>query len=168
MNIILLTVLLTLLGAGLVVLLVWLSIVSWKSIKFRKKAKTKFEDLNKNLEETTHSIYTNIEEHVINVNNNINEIHNLRNQDLSMHAESSQSIRFDLNSDIASLSLDVESRLKELESSIDSRFDKSHNLRNQDVQNEGNNLQNLRNYTVDRFKELENSINSRFDKIKEK
>ena len=114
MNIILLTVLLTLLGTGLVILLVWLSIVSCKSIKFRKKAKIKFEDLSKNLEDTTHSIYSSIEERTIDANNNTNDLHNLRDQDLQI---------------------------------------------------ESNNLQDLRNYTVERFKELERSIDSRLDKI---
>ena len=32
------TILLTLLGAGLVVLLVWLSVVSWKSMRFKKES----------------------------------------------------------------------------------------------------------------------------------
>jgi len=38
MNVILLTVLLTLLGISLVVLFVWLGVMSWKSIKHRKSA----------------------------------------------------------------------------------------------------------------------------------
>jgi hypothetical protein len=61
MNIILMTILLTLLGAGLVVLLVWLSVVSCKSIKFKKDSILNFNDLEKKNEETITSLYREIE-----------------------------------------------------------------------------------------------------------
>ena len=117
----------TLLGAGLVVLLVWLSVVSCKSIKFRKKAKIKFEDLSKNLEETTHSIYSSIEQNAIDSINSINEIQNLREQDLSMNDENLKQLNINLVDKINLSQTYIESRLKELEHSIDSRFDKLHN-----------------------------------------
>jgi len=126
-NIILIAVLLTLLGAGLVMLLVWLSVVSWKSIKFRKKAKTKFEDLNKNLEETTHSIYTSIEQNAIDSNNSINEIHNIRNQDLSMNDENLHELEQNTSKNLQDLRNYAVERFKELEHNIDSRFDKLYN-----------------------------------------
>ena len=153
MNIILLTVLLTLLGSGLVVLLAWLSVGSWKSIKFRKKSKIKFEDLSKNLEESIHSIYAAMEERNADMNNIINEIHNLINQDIQIEASHIQEVR-----DY------TDNRFKDIEHLIDSRFDKLHNLRNQDIQTANNCVQELRNYTVDRFKETEHVINYRCDK----
>ena len=164
MNIILLTILLTLLGTGLVVLLVWLSTASWKSIKFREKAKTKFKELNKNLEETTNNIYRDMEERTTIVNNSINELHTFRDQDLLTNNKNLKELYDNLSRIIENTDSYNLSRFKEFERSIDSRFDKSNNLRNQDIQNEDNNLQNLRNYTVERFKELEHTINSRFDK----
>ena len=69
MNIILMTVLLTLLGAGLVVLLVWLSVVSWKSIKNIKKVEVQFDNVNKKIDDTNQALsstsinlYTHIDE----------------------------------------------------------------------------------------------------------
>ena len=75
MNIILMTILLTLLGAGLVVLLVWLSVVSWKSIKFKKKTKKEMNFLGKNSEESVTNIYHYIEEYKKQVTLNLEDIY---------------------------------------------------------------------------------------------
>jgi hypothetical protein len=57
MNTILLTILLTLLGTGLVVLLVWLSVVSWESVKYKKKSKKQIISLGLNSEQSVTNIY---------------------------------------------------------------------------------------------------------------
>jgi sensor domain CHASE-containing protein len=74
MNIILITILLTLLGASLVALLVWLGVVSWKSMKFIKKQKNKLELLHQVINETRISLENNLETEIINVQNHFDEV----------------------------------------------------------------------------------------------
>lgn len=104
MNIILLTILLTLLGTGLVVLLVWLSVVSWKSVKYKKKSKKKIIILAKNAEESTNNLYNYIDEYKKQVNSDISEIYN----------------------QMLLRSTEINERVDKL--NIDSRLDKLHNL----------------------------------------
>ena len=64
MNIILITILLTLLGAGLVILLVWLGLSSWKAMKFRGKTDIRLSDLEKSIDNLDDRLSRRIDEDV--------------------------------------------------------------------------------------------------------
>ena len=132
MNIILMTILLTLLAAGLVVLLVWLSVVAWKSMRFKRNSESKFEDLDKRMDcdYNSHSdkadeIYRYIDETKKDANQRIDDTQNRISHEFEeLHRETIKSIwdKFDDNQQL------VQNRIDALERSIDSRFDKLHNL----------------------------------------
>lgn len=117
MNIILMTVLLTLFGTGLVVLLVWLSVVSWKSMKFKKKAKKQIINLARNSEESVTNIYTYIDDYKNSTATRFDEVY----QQISLNDDNIYNYT---KSEISSLN----NKLANLDSAIDSRFDKMHNL----------------------------------------
>lgn len=94
MNIILMTILLTLLGAGLVVLIVWSGIVSWKSIKFKRETLKHQKEYE-----------TSIDDYFLLVNQRIDELDQILNQNGELIENNSNQI-------------------EQLKSSIDSRFDK--------------------------------------------
>jgi gas vesicle protein len=114
MNIILLTILLTLLGTGLVVLLVWLSVVSWKSVKYKKKSKKKISALGRNAEEHVNNIYIYIDEYKKQMRTEVDDIYN------QMLIRSSE----------------INERVDKL--NIDSRLDKLHNLIKENKENKEN------------------------------
>jgi len=99
MNIILMTILLTLLGVSLVALLVWLGVTSWKSIKFRKQTKKQIVVLQQVIEE-----------------------HRIESQN------SNQSMYDDLSKRIENVEIIIQNRFDEIERKTDSRFDKIHNM----------------------------------------
>lgn len=98
MSIILLTILLTLLGAGLVVYLIWLGVVSWKGLKLAKQNKTGIDDIITTYHHGVDEIYQNIskgkDDLYKRINDNTNELWN---------------------------------KVEKLESSLDSRLDKLNN-----------------------------------------
>ena len=73
MNIILMTIILTLLGAGLVTLLVWLSVVSCKSIKLQKEQKNQISNLDVYISDNLSSIYNYIDDKFKDLNMEQNE-----------------------------------------------------------------------------------------------
>ena len=125
-------VLLTLLAAGLVVLLVWLSVVAWKSMRFKKNSESDFRDLNKRIDDTDSSIssginlvYENIDEKQKDVEKRFDDIHKYFSHEFEeLHRETINNIwrRFE------EVDEGVNHRFDALERSIDSRFDKMHNL----------------------------------------
>lgn len=124
MKIILITILLTLLGAGLVILLVWLSVVSWKSIKYKKNSQSDFMDLHKRIDEeiktrdkSTNMLYDQLDKDKDDVNKKIEEIYRDSITDIWR--------KFD------EVDENVKSRFETLGRNIDSRFDKIHNLLNE-------------------------------------
>lgn len=104
MNTILLTILLTLLGTGLVVLLVWLSVVSWKSVKYKKKSKKQILNLGLSSEQQITNIYSYIDEYKNSVSSSIDEIYH----------------------QMLLRSTEINDRVDKL--NVDSRLDKLHNL----------------------------------------
>jgi len=127
MNIILATILLTLLGAGLVVLLVWLSVVSCRSIKFKKKVKAQLDGIRKRMDESDQSLSSSIND----LYKNIQEISDLHFKNLEEYKKQTnldfEELHRGLLSDIQiELNECVKSHNK-LEKSTDSRFDKLYN-----------------------------------------
>jgi len=158
MNIILLTILLTLLGAGLVVLLVWLSVVSWKSIKFKRESILNFSNLEKKIEETDIALYKKADEIYQNIDDTryktieyidkhktetateFERVYNRIGTEVDeLHRNSISSLydKIDKNSE------QTTTHIANIERSIDSRFDKQ-------------------------FKALTELINSRFNEKSEK
>lgn len=111
MNTILLTILLTLLGTGLVVLLVWLSVVSWKSVKYKKKSKKQIISLGLNSEQSVTNLYSYIEDYKKSVSSSIDEIYH----------------------QMLLRSTEINDRIDKL--NIDSRLDKLHNLIKENKEN---------------------------------
>lgn len=128
MNIILATVLLTLLGASLVVLIVWLSVVSWKSIKFKKKVKIQLDEIRKKMYDDDQSLSTSIGQLYTyidgEVNNNWNKIEEYKKSVGYEFEELHKGILTEISSNLREIKKDH----KTLEKTIDSRFDKVHNL----------------------------------------
>ena len=123
MNVILMTVLLTLLGVGLVVLLVWLSVMSWKSMKHRKQAKLKqqatwnqFDNMSTELEMREDGIRKDFYNSVEEFQQKIEDVYDLIDKQVN-----------DLNNNIGNLDSTIDLRFIQLESSIDSRIDKVYN-----------------------------------------
>jgi predicted PurR-regulated permease PerM len=104
MNVILLTVLLTLLGASLVVLLVWLSVVVYKSIKYKKR----IDNLNESLSSNINQLYNCIDEKNKELATTINQLYNYIDEKNKETKNNIDSVLRGFN--------------------IDSRFDKLHNL----------------------------------------
>lgn len=131
MEIILITILLTLLGAGLVALLVWLSVVSWKSIKLKKESELTFIDLHKRIDEesdsrgaSTNMLLEELDRSKEDVNKNFEEVYNKISHEFDeLHRETINNIwrKFD------EVEEGIEHRFESLERSIDSRFDKMYN-----------------------------------------
>jgi len=117
MNIILMTILLTLLGAGLVVLLVWLSVVSWKSMKFKKKAKKQIINLARNSEESVTNIYTYIDDYKKDISIRFEEVYQLI-------SSNDDNCYISIKNEVTNLN----NKNEKLESIIDSRLDKINNL----------------------------------------
>ena len=127
MNIILATILLTLLGAGLVILLVWLSVVSCRSIKFKKKVKAQLDGIRKRMDENDQSLSSSINDLYKNIQEisdlhlkNLEEYKKQTNLDFEeLHRGFLSDIQIELNEWVKSH--------KKLEKSTDSRFDKLYN-----------------------------------------
>lgn len=116
MNIILMTIILTLLGAGLVTLLVWLSVVSCKSIKLQKEQKIQISNLDVYISDNISDIYKYIDDKFKDLNMEQNE----RNRELDNYKDE-VSNQYCKNMDtIQSLSKNVDSRLDKLHSAINS------------------------------------------------
>ena len=131
MNIILITILLTLLGAGLVILLVWLGLSSWKVMKFKRKADILLNDLN--LDNQSSKLSRKINEDVKNLDQALDEYKHEMYNDLSLIRDSIE-IGFneldrvqlnDLWKAINERSEGIAQRFEKLERTIDSRFDKA-------------------------------------------
>lgn len=116
MNIILMTIILTLLGAGLVTLLVWLSVVSCKSIKLQKEQKIQISNLDVYISDNISNIYKYIDDKFKDLNMEQNE----RNRELDDYKDE-VSNQYCKNMDtIQALSKNVDSRLDKLHSAINS------------------------------------------------
>ena len=116
MNIILMTIILTLLGAGLVTLLVWLSVVSCKSIKLQKEQKIQISNLDVYISDNISDIYKYIDDKFKDLNMEQNE----RNRELDNYKDE-VSNQYCKNMDtIQALSKNVDSRLDKLHSAINS------------------------------------------------
>ena len=111
------TILLTLLGAGLVVLLVWLSVVSWKSMKFKKKAKKQIINLARNSEESVTNIYTYIDDYKKDISIRFEEVYQLI-------SSNDDNCYISIKNEVTNLN----NKNEKLESIIDSRLDKINNL----------------------------------------
>jgi len=127
MNVILLTVLLTLLGISLVVLFVWLGVMSWKSIKHRKSAKEIHQSMWDNFNSLYDEIQTEKNEIRDDLDERIQEVHDrIDNRIQEIHD------RIDiLSNNIEELLKNFQNFKKSVdnfESTVDSRFDKYHNL----------------------------------------
>jgi len=105
MNVILITVLLTLLGSGLVVLLVWLSVESWKSRNLRKGYRNELNEIYSSMNSNNEELYKNI-------NDLHTELDNFRN-DVDREISDKINIIYD---ELAT------------KKDVDSRFDKLYNL----------------------------------------
>lgn len=117
----------TLLGAGLVVLLVWLSVVSWKSIKNKKKVKVQLDKINKKIDDSNQSLSSSITQiytHIDEVSNN--HWSNLEDYKKQISTEFEELHRGTLM-DLYRRLDDIELNIKNLEKTTDSRFDKLHN-----------------------------------------
>ncbi len=149
MNVILITVLLTLLGIGLVVLLVWLSVVSSKSVKHRKMTdeihkdmwdnsenmseenRTAVDEIRKDFTDSVDEIYSRIDILQENLGEYVTKIYNdfdskfvdvyltISNNDKEQHSKSDANMR-DIYDDVKVRS----QKFENFKSTIDSRFDK--------------------------------------------
>jgi len=128
MNIILVTILLTLLGTSLVVLLVWLSVVSCRTIKFKKKVKVQLNDIREemyNNEQSLNTVVNELYKHIEEISNNqYNNLNDYKKEVGLVFEELHKGILNDLSSNLRETRKDI----KTLEKNIDSRFDKFHNL----------------------------------------
>jgi len=152
MNVILMSVLLTLLGVGLVVLLVWLSVASWKSIKHRKQSElneqaiwSQFDTISTDHSEWEDQIRKDFEEQITELHRRIEDVYsNINEKESNLYLQVNEiekniyedvgKIQRDLVENIQSLKNDVDNfkttnnlRIVNLESSIDSRLDKIYN-----------------------------------------
>lgn len=110
------TIILTLLGAGLVTLLVWLSVVSCKSIKLQKEQKIQISNLDVYISDNLSSIYNYIDDKFKDLNMEQNE----RDRELGKYKDE-VSNQYCKNFDtIQALSKNVDSRLDKLHSAINS------------------------------------------------
>ena len=116
MNIILLTILLTLLGAGLVVLLVWLGVVSRRLIKASRSNKKGLVGLEESVVINMNDIYRVMEEYKTEVSQNFSSVYDEQERVLT----------------------DRDQKFEKLEASIDSRFDKIyHTLQSMSTEKKG-------------------------------
>lgn len=113
MNVILMTILLTLLGAGITVLLVWLCVVSWKSIKYKKTSLNKIENLEDSVSTEVSNLYHEMETKEKEIYNNIDVFRS------DMFIESKETCN-----EIQKINDELNKRIDDLEKKIDSRFDK--------------------------------------------
>ena len=110
------TIILTLLGAGLVTLLVWLSVVSCKSIKLQKEQKIQISNLDVYISDNISNIYKYIDDKFKDLNMEQNE----RDRELGKYKDE-VSNQYCKNFDtIQALSKNVDSRLDKLHSAINS------------------------------------------------
>ena len=149
------TILLTLLGAGLVVLLVWLSVVSWKSMRFKKESIENFQNQefiaretekkmdedynnlsikidkgNDDLYNKIDQIYTHIDEKQKDVNHSFEEVHNRIDLNFDdLHRDTINSIYMKIDE----VHNSIRNQFDSTSSGVDSRFDKLHNLLNQRI-----------------------------------
>ncbi len=138
MNVILLTVLLTLLGVGLVVLLVWLSVASWKSMKHRKQLELDqqsiwnqidmistelVDEIRKEFTSSNDKLHQRIDDVYNLIDKQVNELHDNRDRVEENIYEDMGKAKKELNENIQSLN----KLMVNLESTVDSRFDKVYN-----------------------------------------
>lgn len=106
MEIILITILLTTLGLCLVALLVWLSIMSIRLMRFSKKAEASIKHIERWIEDNQNTIMKIIEEIYDKIEHQTNDLHNRIDQ---------------VNKDVNDR---IDTEINELNSKIDSRCDK--------------------------------------------
>lgn len=136
------TVLLTLLGAGLVVFFIWLSVVSWKSIKHRKNAElihksiwTHFDDMSNIIEETQEEIRKDFSAQSDELHRRIDELYQVIEKQVNELYSNGSSIEQNVYEDMGKNKRDLveniqslKTSLSKLESNVDSRFDKCHSI----------------------------------------
>lgn len=131
MNIILMTILLTVLGMCLVALLVWLGISSYKLMKFKKKSEGSFKHLERWIDDNNNTVFNEFEKHDIENQKRFDDLENVLNNKI---IEVYRTIDFNVNEN--QRKIDVLNSKVELEvyaslnSKIDSRCDKLHDLIN--------------------------------------
>jgi hypothetical protein len=83
MNVILLTILLTLLGSWLIVLLVWLTISAWKFRKFKKCTLSRLSNFDESMTTMYNNMYSHVDEVVVMINKSLEEIKTQLNDEVS-------------------------------------------------------------------------------------
>ena len=121
MNIILITILLTLLGAGLVILLVWLGLSSWKAMKFREETNIRLNDLSNSIDNLNDGLSRRISEDVISLYQALDEYRTEINNEFT---ELDRSKLHDLWRAIDERTEDAAQRMEKSERTIDYRIHK--------------------------------------------
>lgn len=126
MNTILLTVLLTLLGTGLIVLLVWLSVVAYKATKFKKctlsrlvsmdeSMTTSYNNLYNHTEEVGNSASKNLEDYKVQMRTEVNEVYNSINSNSNNTFNSINNNYIELNNKMLALFEELSNKIKLVE-----------------------------------------------------
>lgn len=124
MNIILLTILLTLLGAGLVILLVWLGVSSCKLMGFKRKTILRFDKLDEELKNVQVYFENKYNDETEYLNTKIEDVYEKMGKEFE---ELHRGILTDMYKKIDDNMKENNRCFDDLERSIDSRLDKFYN-----------------------------------------
>lgn len=124
MNLIIITILLTLFGVCLVAFLTWLGISSYRLMKFKERAEGSFKHLERWIDDNQNTLAKELEirdienqkkvdDLYMNINNHVNDIY--RNMDTRVAT---------LNNDVSEIYRTMDTHVASLNSKIDSRCDK--------------------------------------------
>jgi predicted phage-related endonuclease len=151
MNVILLTILLTLLGSWLIVLLVWLSVTTYKSMKIKKSILSRLDNLEESLSTSNNNMYNHIDETVVIINRNLEELNTQLSNDVNQ-----------LNTTIVN---DVNGLYKTIRDNKTEGHNNLSNAKKELYESIKSNSDSAFHHIDENYKNLTNNLNSLSDKI---